>query len=87
MGNGLGVLTAGHAQTAPFLADSERKEALRAKAVIVLGRVRSVAVVVGRTGGEVGCQVQTAPPQALLVLGERKIHPPGPRRAQPRASE
>ena len=74
------------AGAAPLLADGEFEKPFRAKPVVVLGRMRCVAVVVGRTGGEVGCQVQATLLQALLVLGEREIHPPGLANAQPRAS-
>ena len=57
------------AGSAPFLADGEFEKALRPEPVVVLDRMRSVTVVFGRTGGEVGGQFQATLLQALLILG------------------
>ena len=43
---------------APLLADGEFEEPFRAETVVVLGRMRCVAVVLGCPGGEVGRQLQ-----------------------------
>ena len=64
---------------APFLADGELQETLGPQAIVVLGRMRRVAVVLGRSGGEVSGELQATVLQLPLVLRQAEIH-------QPRAS-
>jgi hypothetical protein len=52
--------------------DRQLQKAVFPQAVVVLDRVRGVAVVIGRPRGEVGCQVQAFLLQASLLFGDPK---------------
>ena len=53
---------------AQFFCDSQVEETLGTQAIVVLDRVRGIAVVFGGAGGEVGRQVQAALLEMALVL-------------------
>src|SRR6516164_4931158 len=76
-------------RSAPFFRDAQLIKPLLAQPPIIFGRVRRLAVMIGRPSGKIGCQLLAAPLQPLLLLGEPKIHASTsdrpPRSAQPRA--
>src|ERR1700677_3907392 len=58
------------------LADRQRQKALRSQAIVILDRMGGVAVMVGRSGGEICGQIQAFLPQPFLLFADPEVHLP-----------